>query len=84
MAVNVGMMASYDQIKYMVVAARGGEESFATRVLCAGIAGFACAWTSLPFDRIKTSMQDMAPDAKVGIGCSYSRVCLSPHLYGQT
>ncbi len=65
MAVNVGMMASYDQIKYVIVKARG-QDDFMTRVVCAGIAGFACAWTSLPFDRIKTTMQDMTPDKNVG------------------
>ena len=64
MAVNVGMMASYDQIKYIIVKARG-QDDFMTRVVCAGIAGFACAWTSLPFDRIKTTMQDMTPDKNV-------------------
>lgn len=66
MAVNVGMMASYDQIKYMIVKARG-QDDFMTRVVCAGIAGFACAWTSLPFDRIKTTMQDMTPDKNVSV-----------------
>lgn len=59
MSVNVGMMASFDQIKYLVVSARGGADDFTTRVISAGFAGFACAFTSLPFDRIKVAMQDM-------------------------
>ena len=63
MSVNVGMMASFDQIKYAVVAARGGQDDFATKVVCAFFAGFACAFTSLPFDRVKVAMQDMKPDA---------------------
>jgi len=70
------MMASYDQIKYMIVKARG-QDDFMTRVVCAGIAGFACAWTSLPFDRIKTTMQDMTPDKNV----SHLTACI-PQLCG--
>ena len=60
-AMNVGMMASYDQIKEIVTAKNG--EGTSTNLISSAGAGFFCAFFSLPFDMIKTRLQNMKPDA---------------------
>lgn len=57
MALNMGMLASNDQAKEMLVAA--GVSSQASVVGGATIAGFFAAACSLPFDFIKTRIQKM-------------------------
>jgi solute carrier family 25 oxoglutarate transporter 11 len=60
-AMNFGMMASYDQAKEMITAQYG--EGFLTNMGASAISGFACAFTSLPFDLVKSRVMNMKKDA---------------------
>jgi solute carrier family 25 oxoglutarate transporter 11 len=60
-AMNLGMMASYDQAKEIISAKIG--EGFTTNVGASAISGFACAFTSLPFDLVKSRLMNMKKDA---------------------
>jgi len=64
MAMNVGMMASYDQAKHAYTGALGAGVT--TNLLSSATAGFTCAFASLPFDLIKTRLQSMRADPKTG------------------
>ncbi|TYZ62785.1 hypothetical protein PybrP1_003592 [[Pythium] brassicae (nom. inval.)] len=59
-AINVGMMATYDETKE-VFSARFGESVF-TNAGASALSGFACAFTSLPFDLIKSRLMHMKRD----------------------
>lgn len=60
-AMNVGMMATYDIVKEAIVKVNGNN--FGTSIAASAISGLACVCTSLPFDLIKTRLQNMKPDA---------------------
>lgn len=60
-AMNVGMMATYDIVKEAIVKVNG--DNFATSLASSAGAALACVCTSLPFDLIKTRLQNMKPDA---------------------
>ena len=68
MAMNVGMMACYDQAKETVMTITGDKDpknpSLPTKLMSSCIAGFTAAGFSLPFDLMKSRLQDMKPDAK--------------------
>lgn len=59
-AMNMGMMASYDQAKEMFTAMYG--EGFLTNTGASAVSGFACAFTSLPFDLVKSRLMNMKKD----------------------
>ncbi|TDH71830.1 hypothetical protein CCR75_001770 [Bremia lactucae] len=59
-AMNLGMMASYDQAKEMLSARYG--PGFVTNMGASAVSGFACAFTSLPFDLIKSRLMNMKVD----------------------
>lgn len=66
MAMNVGQLAVYDQAKEAMGKVFGDPEpkkmpSMQTRLSCAAIAGFTAAAASLPFDLIKSRLQDQTP-----------------------
>ncbi|TMW55452.1 hypothetical protein Poli38472_010334 [Pythium oligandrum] len=63
-AMNLGMMASYDQAKE-VFSARYGE-GFLTNTGASAVSGFACAFTSLPFDLVKSRLMNMKKDPVTG------------------
>jgi solute carrier family 25 oxoglutarate transporter 11 len=58
-AMNVGMMATYDEVKEACTSMMGS--GLHTNLASAGAAGFFCAYFSLPFDMIKTRLQNMKP-----------------------
>lgn len=58
-AMNVGMMATYDEVKEACTNMMGS--GLHTNLASAGAAGFFCAYFSLPFDMIKTRLQNMKP-----------------------
>jgi len=62
-AMNVGMMAFYDQAKETVGAIVNDPDLsrplLATKLGSAAVAGFMCAFLSLPFDMAKSRLQDM-------------------------
>ena len=60
-AMNVGMMATYDIVKESVVKFNG--DNFTSSLASSAGAALACVCTSLPFDLIKTRLQNMKPDA---------------------
>ncbi|GBF98596.1 mitochondrial substrate carrier protein [Raphidocelis subcapitata] len=63
MALNMGMLASNDQAKEMIVAAGVFEKGSKLPIIgAAAIAGFFASACSLPFDFIKTRMQKMTPN----------------------
>ncbi|KAK8815462.1 hypothetical protein WA158_003674 [Blastocystis sp. Blastoise] len=62
MAMNVGMLASYDQAKQLTL--KFMNPGIAANLLCSAISGFCCALTSLPFDMMKTRLMSMKPDAE--------------------
>lgn len=68
MAMNVGMLACYDQAKEVVASLlndpmEDGKPSLATRLGASATAGFTAALFSLPFDLIKSRLMAQKPDA---------------------
>lgn len=63
-AMNVGMMASYDQAKQALIKLNG--DNLSTQLSASGISAFAASFTSLPFDMMKTRLQNMKPDPATG------------------
>jgi solute carrier family 25 oxoglutarate transporter 11 len=56
-AMNVGMLATYDEAKERIMHYNGRtKESLTDRLLASCIAGFSCAFLSLPFDNCKTKL----------------------------
>lgn len=69
MAMNVGMLACYDQAKDFISKNITKEKnpskpSLVTNLLSSAVAGFTSAAFSLPFDMLKSRLQDMKPDAQ--------------------
>jgi len=67
MAMNAGMMATYDQSVELLSAASNADPKHPSIPIQLGgsaLAGFACAFASLPFDMLKSRLQYMKPDAK--------------------
>eukprot|EP00968_Pinguiococcus_pyrenoidosus_P012979 scaffold1166_cov261-Pinguiococcus_pyrenoidosus.AAC.8 len=64
---NVGMMACYDQAKETVMTFTGDKDpkrpSLSTKLASSAIAGFTAAAFSMPFDLMKSRLQDMKPNA---------------------
>ena len=60
-AMNVGMMATYDIVKEAIIKVNG--DNFSTSLASSAGAALACVVTSLPFDLIKTRLQNMKPGA---------------------
>ena len=63
-AMNVGMLASYDQAKEMFVPITGTGKL--TSLIASAISGFVCAFTTLPFDLVKCRMMNMRVDPATG------------------
>mmetsp|Transcript_11901 Transcript_11901/g.15615 ORF Transcript_11901/g.15615 Transcript_11901/m.15615 type:complete len:306 (-) Transcript_11901:98-1015(-) len=70
MAMNVGMMACYDQAKEVVASLLNDPmtdgPSLPTRLGASATAGFTAALFSLPFDLIKSRLMAMKPDPITG------------------
>lgn len=60
MSMNFGMLASYDLSRQFIVKHNG--EGMTTNLLASAVSGFCCAFTSLPFDLMKTRLMNMRPD----------------------
>jgi solute carrier family 25 oxoglutarate transporter 11 len=63
LAINVGMLTTYDSFKKMNAGWTGGESSQANRFVSGFLSGWVAATVSLPFDFLKTRLQKMRPDA---------------------
>uniref|UniRef100_A0A7S2WJZ8 Mitochondrial 2-oxoglutarate/malate carrier protein n=2 Tax=Mucochytrium quahogii TaxID=96639 RepID=A0A7S2WJZ8_9STRA len=67
MSMNVGMLTCYDEAKQMIVAnVTHDADSLPTKLASSAVAGFCCAFLSLPFDMIKSRLQNMRADPKTG------------------
>ena len=53
------MLATYDEAKHLITSING--DNFGTTLMASATAGFACSFTSLPFDLLKTRVMNMAP-----------------------
>ncbi len=68
MSMNVGMLACYDEAKQLIVKhVTRDSTSLATQVSASAVAGFCCAFLSLPFDMVKSRLQNMRPDKISGL-----------------
>eukprot|EP00808_Paulinella_micropora_P003927 g36287.t1 len=56
-AMNLGMMATYDITKEWIAAYRGDD--IQTQLAASALSGAVCAWTSLPFDFVKSRLMNM-------------------------
>ena len=63
-AMNVGMMASYDQTKEVIAPYTG--TGTLTSLIASAVSGFVCAFTTLPFDLIKCRLMNMRIDPVTG------------------
>jgi Mitochondrial carrier protein len=65
---NVGMMACYDQARTVMAHVYSDTEptrpSLATKLSASCIAGFTAALFSLPFDMLKSRLQDQRPNSR--------------------
>lgn len=81
MAMNVGQLAVYDQAKEKMTKVFGDADaknpSMATKLACAAIAGFTAAAFSLPFDLLKSRLQDQKPMASGAMPYSGVADCAS-------
>eukprot|EP00924_Labyrinthula_sp_SR-Ha-C_P000966 snap_masked-scaffold_7-processed-gene-9.15-mRNA-1 protein AED:0.08 eAED:0.08 QI:0/-1/0/1/-1/1/1/0/334 len=64
MSMNVGMLACYDEAKQMV--SKVTSNKVGVQLGSSAVAGFCCAFLSLPFDLLKSRMQNMKVDPKTG------------------
>ncbi|CAH9050920.1 unnamed protein product [Cuscuta europaea] len=62
MALNMGMLASYDQTAEFLKGSMGLNE-VPTVIGASAVSGFFAAACSLPFDYVKTQIQKMQPDS---------------------
>jgi len=62
MAINLGMLAPYDEIRERLNATKGTVDSVGTRLTAAASAGLLASILSLPFDNVKTKLQKMKPE----------------------
>lgn len=63
MAMNLGMLTTYDEVKERMNKWRGTKDAMTTQVVSSFAAGLVCSFLSLPFDNAKTKIQKMAKAA---------------------
>merc|ERR1719373_206989 len=63
LAMNVGMLSSYDSYKELVGPFCGGKDSQATRFVGGFLSGWTAATFALPFDFVKSRLQAQKPGA---------------------
>lgn len=60
MVLNFGMLGPFDEVKEQLNRrTKGPKDTISIRLTASAIAGFLCAFLSLPFDNIKTKLQKM-------------------------
>jgi solute carrier family 25 oxoglutarate transporter 11 len=67
MAMNLGMLTTYDEVKERLNTLRGTKDTMSTQIISSFSAGIVCSFLSLPFDNAKTKIQKMAknPEGKL-------------------
>lgn len=63
-AMNVGMLATYDQCKEMLAPSLG--TGMANNMMSSALTSFVCSFTALPFDMMKTKLMNMHLDPVTG------------------
>lgn len=63
-AMNVGMLATYDQFKEMLAPIVGGGVT--NNMVSSALTSFVCSFTALPFDMMKTKLMNMHIDSITG------------------
>lgn len=61
MAMNVGMLTTYEEIKEKIISFTKDEKATSTKVLSSACAGVVCSCMSLPPDNVKTKLMKMRP-----------------------
>jgi solute carrier family 25 oxoglutarate transporter 11 len=64
LAINVGMLSSYDSYKKMCGPYLDGKDGQINRFFSGALSGWTAATVALPFDYVKTMLQKQKPDAK--------------------
>lgn len=64
LAINVGMLSSYDSYKAFVGPFLDGKDGQITRFVGGALSGWTAATVALPFDYVKTLLQKQTPDAQ--------------------
>ena len=59
MSMNLGMMATYDEVKETLGRIFEENDSKQIRLMSSAISGVVCSFISLPFDNVKTKLQKM-------------------------
>lgn len=59
MAMNMGMLTTYDEIKERINKVSQKKDTFKTQIIASMSAGFVCSFLSLPFDNVKIKLQNM-------------------------
>jgi len=68
-AVNLGQLAPYDEIRERLNKFTGSCDTISTRLTAAASAGFLSTFFSLPFDNMKTKLQKMVPESHGSATC---------------
>jgi len=63
MAMNLGMLFPYEEVKDRLNAYTNTKDTTQTRLIASAIAGLSAAFCSLPFDNLKTKLQKMKAGA---------------------
>ena len=63
-AMNVGMLATYDQFKEMLLPYTGS--GVMNNMTSSALTSFVCSFTALPFDMMKTKLMNMHIDSVTG------------------
>jgi len=69
MAVNLGQLAPYDEIRERLNKFTNTVDTISTRLIAAASAGFLSTFFSLPFDNMKTKLQKMVPESHRSSNC---------------
>ena len=62
LAINVGMLSTYDNYKQLVGPYIDGKDGQITRFAGGFLSGWTAATVALPFDYVKTLLQKQTPD----------------------
>lgn len=67
MAMNLGMLTTYDEVKERLNKFRGTKDVMSTQIISSFAAGIVSSFLSLPFDNAKTKIQKMSknPEGKL-------------------
>lgn len=80
MCLNLGMLATFDEVKEQLNKIRGTKDDLSTKLLASALAGGMASFLTLPPDNIKTKMQRMKPDAQGNVPYSSMLDCFAKSI----